>query len=242
MEKKNILSILIVDDDGLYRAILGNYLDSLNKYNVEICESGEGALKLLTSTIYDVVILDYFMTGISGLNVMQWINEQKLDTPVIMLTGAGSENIAVEVMKLGAYDYIKKDQLDLEHLPILIDGTYERYIFKKEKEHIETLKRDSGRHLQNIHEFQDSLSLMELTIKNLLAVVTLEIDDLELNLSIPERQAETKQIIDQVRGLKEQCEILTTTLLTLFEISGNISKSCNNLKSTIIHENSNSSY
>lgn len=236
MEKEKILSILLVDDDELYRTILKNYLDATNKYYVEDCESGEESIKLLGSTFYDVVILDHKMAGLSGLNVMQWINEQKLDTPVVMLTGAGSENIAVEVMKLGAYDYIKKDQLDLEHLPILINGIHERYLFKKEKENNKILRRDSDKQFQSIDEFQKSLSLLELTIKNLLAVITLEIDEIETVLTSTNYESDKKQVVSLTRGLKEQCEILTTTVMTLFDISDNISKSCTSLKGSFVHK------
>ena len=66
--------------------------------------------------------------------------EQKNETPVLMLTAAGTENIAVEAMKFGAYDYIRKEQLQFEVLPILINGVYQQFLFRKEKENKEFIQ------------------------------------------------------------------------------------------------------
>lgn len=109
MEPKRPLQILIVDDEEPFRKVVSVVLQDRGGFDVEECESGESAIAALRQRAYDVVILDYRMEAVSGLNVLQWMLEQKIDTPVIVLTGAGSEHIAVEAMKLGAYDYIQKD-------------------------------------------------------------------------------------------------------------------------------------
>jgi len=126
------LRLLIVDDDDAFRLALKSAMDD-SGYSVESCDCGEAGINILRASVFDVVILDYRMPGISGLNVLQWMHEQKMETPVIMLTAVGSENIAVEAMKLGAYDYFAKDTIDIFHLPIAINSAYECFLFKKEK-------------------------------------------------------------------------------------------------------------
>lgn len=101
--------------------------------------------------------------------------EQKNETPVLMLTAAGTENIAVEAMKLGAYDYIKKDQLDLEHLPINLNGIYERYLFRKERENNQSAS-------------------------NALVMLKMEIEESENNKTLPLRLKEIRQLANS-RGV-----------------------------------------
>jgi CheY-like chemotaxis protein len=134
MNESEKIRVLIADDEESFQRVLNAVLESTNRFEVYPCESGEEAVEALTRSQFDVVILDYVMPGMSGLNVLQWMHEQKLSTPVILLTGAGSENIAVEAMKLGAYDYLRKDQFDRNHFPIIVYGVYERFLFKIEKE------------------------------------------------------------------------------------------------------------
>jgi DNA-binding NtrC family response regulator len=127
------INVLIADDEESFRKSILYSLRSTNQYNVDSAESGEETLEALQQHSYDILVLDYVMPGMSGLNVLQKMLELKIETAVIMLTGAGSEYIAVEAMKLGAYDYVRKDLFDINHLPTLINGVYERFMFKKER-------------------------------------------------------------------------------------------------------------
>src|SRR5512141_2033809 len=114
-------TLLMVDDDDAFRIAMKQALSAGGKYKVRSADSGEAAIESLLHDRFDVILLDYRMPGISGLNVLQWMHEQKIDTPVVMMTAAGSEGIAVEAMKLGAYDYVRKEQVEIEHIGILID-------------------------------------------------------------------------------------------------------------------------
>lgn len=133
MNESRKLKVLIAEDEESFRLVLERVLESRGDYEFESCESGDEVLEILQKKNFDVLILDYKMPGHSGLNILQWMHEQKMDTPVIMLTGAGSENIAVEAMKFGAYDYVRKETFEKEHLPFIINNAYERYLFKREK-------------------------------------------------------------------------------------------------------------
>jgi len=123
------------------------------------------------------------MPGKTGLNVLQWLHEQKLDLPVIMLTGAGSENITVEAMKLGAYDYIRKDQFDIEHFPIVVNGVYERFLFKKE--HRELDARERQRNLASLELLKNSISSFSQIASTALTTIALLTDESERLLQPP---------------------------------------------------------
>src|SRR3989339_594610 len=109
VQPKDIRSVLLADDDDSFRSVIKQVLTSTGKYRVHPCESGDQAIEALRQERFDVVIVDYKMPGLTGLNVLQWMHEEKIDTPVIMMTAAGSESVAVEAMKLGAYDYVRKE-------------------------------------------------------------------------------------------------------------------------------------
>lgn len=171
-----MLELLVVDDDGPFRLVLREILNSTRGYRVVACESGEKALEFLQRQRFDVVLLDYKMAGISGLNVLQWMHEQKMEVPVIMLTAAGSENIAVEAMKLGAYDYVRKENIDLHHVPVIVHGVYERYQFRKERERRELIERERSKGLVAIETFHSTLASLTQILDNSLAVAALNIE------------------------------------------------------------------
>ena len=80
----------------------------------------------LTQEPFDLVLLDYQMPAMSGLDVLSKIREAHRSLPVIMLTGMGDERVAVEAMKRGAHDYLKKDQMDVADLARAITTALER--------------------------------------------------------------------------------------------------------------------
>jgi CheY-like chemotaxis protein len=130
------LSVLLVDDEGVYISLLAEQLRTEHNFRTAVAFSGNEAIKTIqrANKPFDVILLDYKMPDLSGLNVMQWMYEHKLETPVIMLTAVGSESIGVEAMKLGAYDYLTKETLDLQRLAIAISSVHDRHLFRKRKE------------------------------------------------------------------------------------------------------------
>ena len=99
--------ILIVDDEPR----LCNSLKILlctQSYKVKICNSGKEALTYLTNDKFDLVLLDIFMEDMNGLQVIERIKNQKIDTPVIIMTGNTSAELTVKAFRMGAIDYLKK--------------------------------------------------------------------------------------------------------------------------------------
>jgi len=99
--------ILLVDDEEAIRQSLGELL-KLEGYEVTLAENGNMAVNLLQSRVFDLVLLDLKMPGMSGLEVLYWINAHVPDTKVIFLTAYGTLESAIEALRYGVHDYLLK--------------------------------------------------------------------------------------------------------------------------------------
>ena len=99
--------ILVIDDDRDICLLLKRFL---TKHNYEVAEvyAGKKALELMNSFVPDLVLCDFRLDDMDGTTLLVKIKEQLPEVPVIIMTGYSDIKIAVEVMKLGAYDYIGK--------------------------------------------------------------------------------------------------------------------------------------
>jgi len=104
-------SVLVVDDDFLIRESLSELL-KLERYDVEAAQSGHEALRKLASHTYDVVFTDINMPEVSGFDVLREVNLKYPETRVVLITGFGEVQTAVQAIKQGAYDYIQKPLAD----------------------------------------------------------------------------------------------------------------------------------
>jgi DNA-binding NtrC family response regulator len=110
--------ILVIDDERSIRNTLKEILQ-YEKYDVDLAEDGTQGLELLSKNEYDIVLCDIKMPGMDGIEVLENIQASFPDTPVVMISGHGNIDTAVESIKKGAYDYIEKP-LDLNRLLITI--------------------------------------------------------------------------------------------------------------------------
>jgi len=129
---EQVLNVLIVDDEPTYRIVLTQTLKGCG-HTTEACDTGDDAISLLQKNKYDVVLLDYKMPGTSGINVLQWMYGMKLDIPVIIITGYGSEEIALEAWKWGAKDYFVKGKSDMSQLPELVLKVHKQVIAERQR-------------------------------------------------------------------------------------------------------------
>jgi two-component system, NtrC family, response regulator AtoC len=100
-------SVLLVDDDEAFRRVLATELRRM-RYDVAGVGSPDEALRHVAERQPDVVLLDLRLSGASGLDVLRQLREQSPATEVLMLTGHGSIDTAIESIRLGAYDYVGK--------------------------------------------------------------------------------------------------------------------------------------
>ncbi len=110
----NDARVLLVDDEEEFVSALAERLD-IRGIDTRVATDGEQALELVAAQSFDVIVLDVIMPGISGLEVLQRIKEQKIPSAVILLTGHGSTREGLEGMRMGAFDYLMKP-LDIDEL------------------------------------------------------------------------------------------------------------------------------
>ncbi|MDX9725220.1 MAG: sigma-54 dependent transcriptional regulator [Bacteroidales bacterium] len=110
--------ILVIDDERAIRNTLKEVLE-YEKHEVDLAEDGHSGLEMFNSNSYDIVLCDIKMAKMDGIEVLQKIYETTSDVPVIMISGHGNIDTAVEAIKKGAYDFLEKP-LDLNRLLITI--------------------------------------------------------------------------------------------------------------------------
>jgi len=131
--------ILIVDDESSNRNILRQELTHRG-YAVETANDGSEALKKVESTRPDLIILDYMMPDLSGVDVLRELRKREDDTPVILTTAYGTVERAVQAMKEGAYDFITRP-FEPDHIVLLVQKALERQRLKRE---VEVLSEEVG--------------------------------------------------------------------------------------------------
>jgi DNA-binding NtrC family response regulator len=119
IEGANFLNLLIVDDDRVIREACREVAQSLG-FNVEVAESAEHAYRQLDARNIDAVLLDLRLPGASGLEALHTIKSHRSDALVIVVTGYGTVQSAVQAMKDGAYDYVTKP-FSMEELRLLLE-------------------------------------------------------------------------------------------------------------------------
>lgn len=116
--------ILVVDDEASIRETLKEILE-YEGHQVQVAEEGEEGLLMFKKVQYDAVLCDIKMPTMDGLEVLEKLQDHAHDIPVIMISGHGNIDTAVESIKKGAYDFIEKP-LDLNRLLVTIKNALDR--------------------------------------------------------------------------------------------------------------------
>jgi DNA-binding NtrC family response regulator len=128
--------ILVIDDEKAIRSTLKEILE-FESHSVDLAEDGPTGIEMFGSGNYDIVLCDIKMPQMDGLEVLEKLQEQAADVPVVMISGHGNIDTAVESIKKGAYDFIEKP-LDLNRLLITIRNATDKTTLIQEAK---TLKR-----------------------------------------------------------------------------------------------------
>ena len=164
-DQEKPIDLLLVDDDEELRDDMTRFF-SRRGYNVSDCADGESALTLSDQRAFDVIVLDMMMPGMSGIDVLQALQKRGSESEVVMLTGQGSIETAVEAMKLGAREYLSKP-MSLKDLDMLIRKAVESGEIRKENKQLkEVLSRQKSTHPTMVGEsakMQEVYRLIERT-------------------------------------------------------------------------------
>ena len=138
--------ILIAEDDDSLRQILTDTLKGPQRV-LEPCQDGAEALRAIEKSPFDLIITDLLMAGANGLQVMEEAKRQNPDSVVIIMTGYASLDSAIQAIRGGAYDYIRKP-FKIGEMEIVVKNAIEKIL----------LIRENSRLLQKLHDTQEEMS------------------------------------------------------------------------------------
>jgi DNA-binding response OmpR family regulator len=222
MESSPLTHVLLVDDEDSYRLSMELALKLTDQFSVHSCGSGEAAMEMLKKDRFDVVLLDNKMEDMTGLDVLQWMHREGIQTPTIMVTAAGSETVAVEAMKLGVYDYLRKDQLDIDRLRMAIKSVCERYQYRMEAIQREAEKRllaEKQRELESLRLYHTTVNSVGQLLEKNLAEFEKNLERYELELSeLADTTARTR--LRQVfREMRQTVEVISSGVSSMRGLS-----------------------
>lgn len=123
--------ILVIDDERAIRRALREILE-FEEFEVDEAENGKEGLKLATTEHYDVIFCDIKMPEMDGMEVLDGILQAKVEAPLIMISGHGNIETAVQAIKKGAFDFIEKP-LDLNRILVTIRNAKDKNVLIEEK-------------------------------------------------------------------------------------------------------------
>lgn len=144
--------ILVVDDDEEVRAVLFRTLSEVGGFSVEVAGTAEEALQKIESATFDLVLVDFKLPEMDGLQLITEIVNSKPEILIVMMTGRASIDSAVEAMKRGASDYLTKP-IDLDEMFVRL-----RRVLEEKKRFVRIKKHPKGCLFswEKIEEMKDS--------------------------------------------------------------------------------------
>lgn len=118
MENASLIRILIIDDDEDDFVITSSYIREIpsGNFHIDWCSRHEEALQKICRKEYDIYFIDYFLGGITGMELLRNAVLCNEDSPLILLTGKGNRDISLAALEAGASDYLVKSELNMEKL------------------------------------------------------------------------------------------------------------------------------
>ena len=204
METPETINLLFVDDDAGYMAVAQQLLAKYQgkKFNIIWKQDGPAALNELNNNKkIDLVLVDYYLPEINGLELTRLIRENNIGVPIIFLTSNRDFRLAIEAMKFGIEDFMMKDEAVDSVLPRTIVNILERVYLKlriaeQQKTDLIAKKRtDAVKELvvTVCHEFNNPLAAMKIST-DILSRQRLEqqemglVKDLDRNISMIEKE------------------------------------------------------
>jgi DNA-binding NtrC family response regulator len=128
--------ILIIDDERAIRRALREILE-FEGYQVVEAENGKEGIEKATASLFDIIFCDIKMPLMDGMEVLDALMKESSDTPIVMISGHGTIDTAVQALKKGAFDFIEKP-LDLNRILVTIRNANERTILVEERKQLKT--------------------------------------------------------------------------------------------------------
>ncbi len=143
--------ILLIDDNEATHAAIASVLTDRD-YFLTTASNGAEGLSQFESQQYDLILLDYSLPDTDGLELLRTFVQKSPDTPVIIVTGSGSERIAVNALKTGACDYVVKSDSFISKLPHIIKDNLNKHKMRQRNQELEDQLRNSYQQLQDLNK------------------------------------------------------------------------------------------
>jgi len=221
------LKVLLVEDNPTDALIVKKKLQRDYSFDYEVMHvvSGEEAVSHLKKDLYHIVLLDHNLPKKSGLQTLEEIKAEKIEIPVVIMTGQGDEAVAVRLIRQGAFDYLPKRENYEDSVPLMIKKTVTEFRARLERERLQkeiALKKDELE--------KTNLKLMELDrmksdfvvnvvheLRTPLSIVKGNLDNIEKGFA-GKIQPKQKEILDDVFRVLNRLTRLVNDLLDLSKI------------------------
>ena len=204
METPEIIHILFVDDDAGYMAVAQQFLAKYQskKFDISWKQDGPSALEELErNQKVDVVLIDYYLPEMNGLEVTKLIRDHKFEVPIIFLTSNRDFRLAIEAMKYGIEDFMVKDEAVDSVLPRTIVNVLERVYLKQrvaEQQKADLIAKKRTDAIKELvvtvcHEFNNPLAAMKISTdilsrQHLQPDEMILVKDLDRNITLIEQE------------------------------------------------------
>ena len=151
MEKRNNVTVLLIEDNEAFANLVKLYLARAEEASFDVIwrSNGKDGIEVAAANpAIDVILMDYFLPLLNGLETTKQLRQKNIDIPVIFLTVNKDVDLAVEVMKAGVEDYLVKEEVTTPILPKTIMGVVEKRRFQREMAELDIRKK----RLEAIHE------------------------------------------------------------------------------------------
>jgi len=218
LHRTNTFSLLAVDDNASDLDILRRLVRRIPEWTVNLttCTEAMDGLSLLEQRKIDVVLVDYRLGAINGIQLLEVIRRTGFEGAIIVLTGQGDERLAAEAMRAGAADYMPKSDLTVASLRRAVENALERNRLQlaliEHRRRLERANQDLQKKNQEIRSFYHTLSHeLKTPLTAAREFVSILLDGLAGPL--------TEQQVEYLRYVKEGCDQMTVCLNDILDIT-----------------------
>ena len=223
---KDTIKILMIEDNDDFGKLVELYLSQHPDYvfQLEWQKSGEDGLATLeTNPSFHIILMDYNLPGINGVEVTRSLIEKGITIPVVFITVNRDFNLAVETMKLGVEDFLVKDEISTPVLPRTIVSVLERVRLRQQLSALEI----SSKRIEAIQELvlvisQDLVTPLDAMKRNVDELMRSQIAaDMKMYLRIINENVERMQLkLSKLKSLKEDKTVQYIKNIRMIDISG----------------------
>jgi DNA-binding response OmpR family regulator len=223
---KDTIKILMIEDNDDFGKLVELYLSQHPEYVFQLVwkKSGEEGLgELETNSDFHIILMDYNLPGMNGVEVTRSLIEKGITTPVVFITVNRDFNLAVETMKLGVEDFLVKDEISTPVLPRTIVSVLERVRLRQQLSALEI----SSKRIEAIQELvlgisQDLVTPLDAMKRNVDALMRSQIAaDMKMYLRIINENVERMQLkLSKLKSLKEDKTVQYIKNIRMIDISG----------------------